>query len=251
MNFKNKIVVITGAGSGIGAACAYLFASKGATIVLADIDMIGLKETEKRLEKYSNLSQIVKTDVTIYSQVEALIEKSISDFGRVDVMVNSAGIMNTERVKTADHTFEDWDRVIRVNQTGTFYCMRAVLKKMILQGHGNIVNLASLAGIKASGNNLAYAASKYAVVGMTKSAALEYAFKNIRINAVCPSYTETPMLDKAIESQEGFDKKLLHYVPMKRFGTAEEVAQAVIWLASENTLYITGQTITLDGGLSL
>ena len=167
------------------------------------------------------------------------------------MVINNAGIMNQKRTPTADHDIDDWHRVISVNQTGVFYCLKVALGLMMKQGHGNIVNMASLAGLKASGFNLAYSASKFAVVGMTKSAAMEYAPHNIRINAVCPSYTQTPMLDAVVEKQPGIDKKLLKYVPMGRFAEADEIAEAVLWLASEKSKFITGETITLDGGLSL
>lgn len=251
MNFKNKVIVITGGGSGIGASCAKLFASLDATVIVSDLNLENAKSVTNNILPTENKPLAAKLDVTNYGQVQNLVKEISSKYGKIDVWINSAGIMNKQRLNTADHTFEDWDNVISVNQTGVFYCMKAALAQMTIQGYGNIVNLASLAGLKASGYNLAYSASKFAVVGMTKSAAMEYASKNIRINAVCPSYTQTPMLDEALASQPGFDKKLLRHVPMGRFGEANEIAQAVVWLASENTTFITGQTITLDGGLSL
>ena len=205
----------------------------------------------QKCNSYSEGNVAIKTDVTKYAEVEALISESVARFGKIDVMVNNAGVMNKLRAKTADHSFEDWENVIAINQTGLFHCMRACLRIMDTQGYGNIVNMASLAGLKASGYNLAYSASKFAVVGMTKSAAIEYGSKNIRINAVCPSYTQTPMLDTAVLAQPGMDEKLLKYVPMGRFGTVSEIAEAVTWLASDKTAFMTGQTITLDGGLSL
>jgi len=251
MEFKNKVVVITGAGSGIGAACAELFASKGASVVVSDINLTDAKAVVDICNSQDKNSIAIKTDVTDYTDVELLTSKTIEKYGKIDVMVNNAGVMNKVRAKTADHTFEDWNNVIAINQTGVFHCLRTSLKIMEKQGHGNIVNIASLAGLKASGYNLAYSASKFAVVGMTKSAAIEYGSKNIRINAVCPSYTQTPMLDAAVLTQPGIDQKLLKYVPMGRFGDVSEIAEAVTWLASEKSAFITGQTITLDGGLSL
>jgi len=146
---------------------------------------------------------------------------------------------------------EDWDNVIAVNQTGVFYCMKLALEKMMEQGSGSIVNIASLAGLKASGKNLSYSASKFAVVGMTKSAALEYGKDNIRINAICPGYTESALLDQLLNADPRAGDFLKSMVPMKRFGKAEEIAEAVVWLASDNTSFITGQTIVLDGGISL
>jgi len=140
---------------------------------------------------------------------------------------------------------------IAVNQTGVFYCMQAALKQMMKQGHGNIVNVASLAGLVASGNNLSYSASKFAVVGMTKSAALEYGRKNIRINAVCPGYTHSALLDQLLAAAPDMSEKLKRFIPMGRFGEANEIAEAICWLASDQSKFVTGQTITLDGGTSL
>lgn len=251
MEFKDKVVIITGAGSGIGASCAELFASKGAKVVLSDINLEHAQQIAQQCQIYGNENTAIKTDVTDYENVEHLISSCISIYGKLDILINNAGIMNKERVKTADHSISDWHNVVAINQTGVFHCMKASLGKMEAQGFGNIVNIASLAGLKASGYNLAYSASKFAVVGMTKSAAMEYGSKGIRINAVCPSYTQTPMLEEAVKTQPGMDQKLLKFTPMGRFGQPSEIAEAVIWLASDKTAFITGQTITLDGGLSL
>lgn len=251
MNLDGKVVVITGGGSGIGAASCLLFSQHGANVIVADIDVKSAQKTVAQIIAQKGIAQAVKMDVTDYANVENALDSIVTAYGKIDIMVNNAGIMNSQRAPTAQHTFEDWDRVIAINQTGVFYCLRAVLKHMMDQGSGSIVNIASLAGLKASGHNLAYSASKFAVVGMTKSAAMEYAPYDIRVNAVCPSYTQTPMLDSVVEKQPGIDKKLLRYVPMSRFAEAEEIAEAVIWIASDQTKFITGQTITIDGGLSL
>jgi len=251
MNLENKIVVITGAGSGIGAACARHFAKAKAKVILADINLEHAKSVADDLSSKHGVAYPVQMDVTRYTEVETILQKIAQAHGRIDIMINNAGVMNAERAPTAHHSLEDWDRVIAINQTGVFYCMKAVLSHMIKQGHGSIVNMASLAGLKASGNNLAYSASKFAVVGMTKSAAMEYAPYHIRVNAVCPSYTQTPMLEEVVEKQPGIDKKLLRYVPMGRFAEADEIADAVIWFSSDRAKFITGQTITIDGGLSL
>lgn len=251
MDLDKKVVIITGAGSGIGEACAILFAKSGSIVVIADIDIDKANSAASKISNKNGLAFPVKMDVTDFNEVEDVLQKVVDAHGQIDVMVNNAGIMNQLRAPTAEHTFDDWDKVIAINQTGVFYCLKASLKHMMNQGHGRIVNIASLAGLKASGHNLAYSASKFAVVGMTKSAAMEYASYNIRINAVCPSYTQTPMLDSVVERQPGIDKKLLRFVPMGRFAEADEIAEAVIWLASNSSKFITGQTITIDGGLSL
>lgn len=194
---------------------------------------------------------MITANVAKYEDVQRLISETVSQYERIDVLVNNAGIGPRQMARTAEYTLDDWDNVIAVNQTGVFYGMKLALQQMVKQEHGNIVNIASLAGLKASLNNLSYAASKFAVVGMTKSAALEYATKNIRINAVCPGYTESALLDKLLSARPDMDQRLKSVIPMKRYGVAEEIAEAVVWLASDTTKFITGQTITLDGGTSL
>lgn len=248
MSFKEKVIVITGAGSGIGAATVRFFAKKEAYVVLADISL------EKIVDIADSIPMecmIQKTDVSQYDQMQSLAGAVIKKYGKIDVWVNNAGIGPTQMLKTADHSLQDWERVIAVNQSGVFYGMKVALPAMLKQGSGNIVNVASLAGLKASGNNISYVASKFAVVGMTKAAALEYAKKNIRINAVCPGYTDTNMLRQLLEVKPEIEDKLKNHIPMGRFGKATEVATAIGWLASDQTQFMTGQTLSLDGGTSL
>ncbi|MDA7501678.1 glucose 1-dehydrogenase [Chitinophagales bacterium] len=250
-DFKDKVVVITGGGSGIGAATAKLFAKEKAKLAIVEINPQNGQAIAADLKALGAEFEIFKADVSNYKQVESVFQQVIERFGAVDVLVNNAGIGNKNPAKTADHTLEDWDNVIAVNQHGVFYCMKVVLHQMLKQGSGNIVNVASLAGLKASGRNLAYTASKFAVVGMTKSTALEYASKNIRVNCVCPGYTRTALFDTLLDADVDLHDKLLKYIPMRRYGQAEEIAEAIVWLASEKTSFVTGQAITLDGGLSL
>jgi NAD(P)-dependent dehydrogenase (short-subunit alcohol dehydrogenase family) len=251
MSLENKVVIITGAGSGIGAASAKLFASKKAKVIVSDINELNANMISSEIKAAGGEAEAILCNVTQFNQVESLIKQAIAKYGQIDVFVNNAGIGNKHFYKTAEHTVEDWDQVIAVNQTGVFYGMKLALQVMQKQGHGNIINVASLAGVKASGKNLAYSASKFAVVGMTKSAALEYASKNIRINAVCPGYTDSALLDRIKNEQPVMAEKLFRMIPMRRTGEANEIAQAITWLASEQSTFITGQTITLDGGLSL
>ncbi|WP_405396149.1 SDR family NAD(P)-dependent oxidoreductase [Maribacter sp. Asnod2-G09] len=251
MNLKDKVVIITGAGSGIGAAAAKLLGERNATIVVSDINLSNAEKVAAEIEKNGGIASAIKTDVTKFEEVESLIAQTVSKYDRVDVIVNNAGIGGKHQLKTAEHTHDDWHNVIAVNQTGVFYCMQAALKQMMKQGHGNIVNVASLAGLKASGNNLSYSASKFAVVGMTKSAALEYGSKNIRINAVCPGYTHSALLDQLLTVRPDMGDLLKRLVPMKRFGEANEIAEGICFLASDNSKFMTGQTLTLDGGTSL
>ena len=251
MEVKDKVVLITGAGAGIGAASAKLFAQQGATVVVSDIKLKKAQRTVDAITAEKGSAIAMQLNVIQHEEVATLIKNIVGKYGRLDVIVNNAGIGPRQTLKLADATLEDWDKVIAVNQTGVFYCMKYALQQMLTQGGGVIVNIASLAGLKASTNNISYAASKFAVVGMTKSAALEYAGKNIRINAICPGYTKTDLLDKLLAVRPDMDARLKSQIPMKRFGLVEEIAEAVVWLGSDNTKFITGQTIVLDGGTQL
>ncbi len=250
MEVKNKIVIVTGAGSGIGKATAIHFAKFGATVVVSDRQEAAAKEVVKIILEEGGKAISIPADVTSFEAVENLVAQTVKEFGRLDVIVNNAGI-GPNLLRTHQSTLKDWDKVIAVNQTGVFYCMKVALVQFLKQGGGNIVNIASLAGLKASPNNISYSASKFAVVGMTKSVAMEYATKNIRVNAVCPGYTVSALLTQLINAKPEMDAVLKSVIPMKRYGRAEEIADAVVWLASDNTQFMTGQTITLDGGTSL
>jgi NAD(P)-dependent dehydrogenase (short-subunit alcohol dehydrogenase family) len=251
MQVKDKVVIVTGAGSGIGRATAKHFAYHGAKVVVSDINLEKAKKVADEIVTNFGESLPIKANVADYEEVQNLIQHTVSAYGKLDVMVNNAGIGPKQLLKTAEYTLEDWDSVIAVNQTGVFYGMQLALQQMLKQGFGNIVNVASLAGLKASLNNISYSASKFAVVGMTKSAALEYAKTGIRINAVCPGYTESALLDRLLSAKPEMDAMLKSIIPMKRYGKAEEIADAIVWLASDQTKFVTGQTITLDGGTSL
>jgi len=251
MRLKDKVIIITGAGSGLGAATARLSGKEGAKVVLSDINLDGAQSVAKEITEAGGSALVIGANVAKYDEVENLINTTIEVYGRIDSIVNNAGIGPKNMVRTHEHTMEDWHNVIAVNQTGVFYCMKLAIEKMLATGGGSVVNIASLAGLKASGKNLSYSASKFAVVGMTKSAALEYASKNIRVNAVCPGYSKSALLDQLLSMRPDMDELLLRFVPMKRFGEATEIAEAVVWLASDETRFITGQTITLDGGASL
>ena len=239
-----KIVFITGVSRGIGLEIAKCFLNDGYFVIGTSRSNFNLGEALD-----SDHCLHIPLDVTDRDQVKNCMEQIKTQEKIPNVLINNAGI-------TKDQLFlrmkdEDWDRVIAVNQTGVFYCMKVALQQFLKQGYGNIVNIASLAGLKASPNNISYSASKFAVVGMTKSAAMEYATKNIRINAVCPGYTESALLDQLINAKPEMDAILKSVIPMKRYGKASEIADAIVWLASDQTKFMTGQTITLDGGTSL
>lgn len=250
MKVKNKVVIVTGAGSGIGKATALHFAKHHAIVVVSDINLESAEKVVDEIVTNKGEALPIKANVANFEDVENLIATTVDKFGQLDVIVNNAGI-GPHLLRTHESLLKDWDRVIAVNQTGVFYCMKVALNQFLKQGYGNIVNIASLAGLKASPNNISYSASKFAVVGMTKSAAMEYATKNIRVNAVCPGYTESALLNQLINAKPEIDAILKSVIPMKRYGKANEIADAVVWLASDNTKFITGQTITLDGGTSL
>ena len=251
MQVKDKVVIVTGGGNGIGAASAKLFAEHGAKVVVSDINLESATAIAAAITEAGGKAIPNKTNVAKYEEVQAMIKDTVSKFGQLDVLVNNAGLGPKKMTRTGDFELDDWDIVIKVNQTGVFYGMKYALQQMMEQGGGVIVNIASLAGLKASVNNISYAASKFAVVGMTKAAALEYASKNIRINAVCPGYTESALLDRLLAVRPDMEGILKGIIPMRRFGLPEEIAEAVVWLASDNTKFITGQTIVLDGGTQL
>lgn len=248
---SDKTVVITGAGSGIGRETALLFGRRGAFVVVSDVDGARAEDTAEQIRSADGRAEVVLCDVSDFRQVEDLVGKTVERRGRIDVMVNNAGIGPSKMRYTAEHTLDDWDRVIAVNQTGVFYGMKLALARMEAQGGGRIVNVASLAGLKASGKNLSYTASKFAVVGMTKAAALEYAARNIRINAVCPGYTHSALLDQLLSARPDMAGILRSVIPMKRFGEASEIAGAICWLALDAPDFITGHALVLDGGTSL
>ena len=243
MRFKNKVVIITGGNSGIGKAAAILFAKEGAKVMIADLseklgdDLVG------EIEVLGGEASFIRVNVTDLDDVERMIEQTISRLGGLDILVNSAGILGP-RIRTDKYPEEDFDKVINVNIKGLWNCMKGALKHFVLQRSGNIVNIASVAG------HIAYSASKHAVVGMTKTAGIEYAKHGIRINAVCPGFTQTPMLEGA-DSDDSYMEALQAATPMKRFGQPEEIASAILYLAADEASFITGQSVILDGGLIL
>ena len=249
MQFKNKSVVITGSGSGIGRSTAILFAEQGANVVVSDINKKGGQQTVELIKEKNVNAIFIKCNVAKYDEVENLMQKTVEHFGSIDVAVNNAGIGGTALRKTAHHSFDDWDNVIAVNQTGVFYCMKTELQQMEKQGSGCIINIASIAGVRGLPNNLSYVASKHAVVGMTKTAALEYARKNIRVNAICPVFTHSALFQKLLDSKEGLDQKLKMGIPMSRFGQPEEIGEAIMWLSSDKSKFITGHALPVDGGM--
>lgn len=247
MNINNEVAIITGAGSGIGRATAEEFASRGAIVIVSDLDIDKGQATTQAILQNGGQARFIKADVSSDHEVIELIENTISEHGHIDHMINNAGIdmgMSFFDQISDDH----WTKTIAINQTGVFYCMRAVLKVMMQQEKGSIVNVASAAGIRSAPRMGAYAASKHAVVGMTKTAAFEYGKYNIRVNAVCPTVIETPMGTKYLHKDEQLKQMMLRTVPMRRFGAAEEVAKTICWLSSTEASYLNGVALPVDGG---
>lgn len=251
MEFKDKTILITGSGSGIGRATALSFAKEGGIVIVSDINEEGGLETVELIERINGKAVFIKANVAEYSEVENLIRQIVRQYGKLDIAVNNAGIAGTP-ARTTEVSLETWDKVMAVNATGVFYCMRAEIQQMVKQNSGAIVNISSIAGLQGLPNNLPYVASKHAVVGMTKTAALEYSRKNIRINVVCPVFTVTPLFNPEMmeEISAGLSDKLKSGIPMKRFATPIEMANAILWLCSDKASFMTGVAMPVDGGLT-
>ena len=251
MEFKNKVALVTGAASGIGRAASIALAEQGAYVIAADLNAEGGKKTVEEIRKNGDLGKFIKTDVAEYYEVKSLIKEIKRKFGKLDIAINNAGIAGAN-ARTVDYPLAAWDKVMSVNASSVFYCMKEQIPVMMEQGGGVIVNTASIAGLRGLPNSLAYVASKHAVVGMTKTAAMEYARHNIRINAICPVFTLTPLFDPvAIEKvAKGIPDKLKANVPMKRFAKVEEQVDAIMWLCSDRASFVTGQALPIDGGLT-
>ncbi|MEM7128806.1 MAG: glucose 1-dehydrogenase [Chloroflexota bacterium] len=247
-SFPDKVVLITGGGSGIGRATALAFAQAGAKIVFSDQNVDGGAETVAQVESVGGQALFVQGDVTVPDDVKALVATTVEQHGRIDIALNNAGISGP-RVRMHEYDDQHFHDVIEVNVKGVWYCMKAEIEQMLEQGHGVIVNLASVAGLVGSANLSAYAASKHAVVGLTKTAALEYVRKGIRINAVCPGFTSTPMVTDNEHMQESFAEKIIKGVPARRLGKPEEIAAAILYLCSEEAAFVVGHTMVLDGGI--
>mgnify|MGYP000402571291 FL=1 len=243
--FRNKVVVVTGGSSGIGKATAISFAQKGAKVVV--VDWIENNETTSLLKKTGAKFLFIKCDVSKESEVKAMVEKTIETFGRLDYAFNNAGIEG-KSAPTQDCTEENWDKVIGINLKGIWLCMKYEIPEILKQGKGAIVNCASVAGLVGFAGLPAYVASKHAVVGLTKTAALENAKLGIRINAVCPGIIATPMMDRLIKNDKEAEKQFVGLEPVGRFGQPQEIANAVIWLCSDQASFVTGHAMAVDGG---
>lgn len=253
MNYslENKVALVTGAASGIGLATARAYGEAGASVVLADLNAEAVQAAAKDLIAKGYKAKAVICNAANLDEVEAMIRDTVATFGRLDIAFNNAGIQNV-LAEIADATVEDFDRVNSVNLRGVWGCMKYELQQMRKQGNGVIVNCSSIGGIVGGAERANYHAAKHGVLGLTKSAALEYAARNIRVNAVCPGLIWTPMAEQmaAFGQKEALDA-MAKSVPMQRHGQAEEIADVVLWLSSDASSYVTGQSISVDGGLTM
>jgi NAD(P)-dependent dehydrogenase (short-subunit alcohol dehydrogenase family) len=245
---ENKVALITGAGSGIGRASALAFAREGAKVVVADVSAEGGNETVRLVEEAGGKAMFVKTDVSKATEVEALIQKIVETYGRLDCAHNNAGIEGIVAL-TADYPEEMWDRVLRINLKGAFLSMKHEIPQMLKQGGGAIVNTASGLGIVGIQGLSAYVASKGGVVGLTRTAAVEYAPSGIRINALIPGVTRTPMMARQMgENAHLAEPQYISLHPIGRLGLPEEIAEAAVWLCSEHASFVVGHAMAIDGG---
>jgi NAD(P)-dependent dehydrogenase (short-subunit alcohol dehydrogenase family) len=243
---EEKVALVTGGASGIGRATALTFAREGAKLVIADMNEEGGQQTVHMLTEQGGEAIFVRTDVSKAVEVQALISTVVETYGRLDCAHNNAGISGGGRARTAEYAEDTWHQVIAVNLTGVWFCMKYEIPQMLSQGSGAIVNTASVAGLIGGRGLAAYVASKHGVVGLTKTAALEYAQQGIRVNCVCPGVIQTPMTERALSDPAL--KAQITARPIGRVGTPEEVAEAVVWLCSDAASFVTGHTMTVDGG---
>lgn len=245
---ENKIVFITGGLSGIGRACAIAAAKEGATIVIADMKSDESEKVMGEIKKENPKALFIECDVSNFTQVQVAIETTIATFNTLDIALNNAGILG-QSYKIADMTEEAWLKVIGVNLNGMFNCMKHELAQMAKQKSGVIVNMSSILGKVGFATSSHYVAAKHGVIGLTQTAALEYATEGIRVNAICPGFIDTPLLAEGeINDHKDVKEKLIDLHPMKRLGKAEEIANGFIFLASNDSSFVNGTSLEIDGG---
>ncbi|MCF2206416.1 MULTISPECIES: glucose 1-dehydrogenase [Halobacteriales] len=244
------VALVSGAASGIGRATAQRFAEEGASVVAADIDVEGGEETVSQIESEGGEATFVETDVTDESDLAAAVEAAVDTYGSLDFAFNNAGIEG-DQVSFSDQDNANWNRVLDINLNGVFFAMREEIPAMLESGGGAIVNTSSIAGILGFPNLSPYVASKHGVVGLTKTAAVEFSSDGLRVNAVLPGVIETPMVARSGEQDPEATEQTIAGIPASRLGQPEEIASAVVWLCSEDASYVTGQPLPVDGGYSI
>lgn len=251
MSFTKQIAFITGAGSGIGRATAVAFARQGVKVAVSDINETTGQETVDQIKQTGGNAFFIRCDVADPAQIETAINKTVDVFGRLDVAINNAGI-GGKFGKLLDQSKHDFDQMMAINVGSIFYGMQYQIRQMLAQENpgGRIVNVSSIAGVKGMPMGGPYSAAKHAVLGLTKTAALEYVRQGIRVNAVCPVFTHSGMVNDLIQAAPGMEEKMLRVIPMGRFGQPEEIAQAILWLCADENAFTTGQALQLDGGMT-
>jgi NAD(P)-dependent dehydrogenase (short-subunit alcohol dehydrogenase family) len=248
---EGKTALVTGGGSGIGRSTAIAFGAAGAKVVVADVDEAGGKETVAQIEAAQGTAMFVTADVSKASDVENMVNATVAAYGGLDCAFNNAGIQGALD-QTADCTEENWDRITGINLKGVWLCMKYEIAHMLKSGGGAIVNNSSNFGLVGSNGMPAYSAAKHGVIGLTKTAALEYAQSSIRVNAVCPGPVQTPLVDKILSAQpdlaDGIIASIKEREPIGRFGQPEEIATAVVWLCSPEASFVVGAILPVDGG---
>lgn len=245
---ENKIALVTGGGSGLGRATVRALAREGAKVLVADLNLESAHETVTMVAETGGEASAFAMDVTVATQVEAMVQTTVERYGRLDCAFNNAGIPGKVGTSVIDYEEEDWDRVIAVDLKGVWLGMKYELKQMLKQGSGVVVNTASIAGLVGLVGSSPYVASKHGVVGLTKTAALEFAQQNIRVNAVCPGVFRTPLVEKIIAELPEREELYLSAQPIGRMGRPEELAEAVVWLCSDAASFVTGHAFPVDGG---
>jgi NAD(P)-dependent dehydrogenase (short-subunit alcohol dehydrogenase family) len=244
-----KVALITGAGSGIGRASALAFAREGAKVVVADVIVEGGEETVRLIQQAGGEAVFMRADVSQAVEVEALVKKAVATYGRLDCAHNNAGIEGPGAT-TVEYAEAMWDRVIAVNLKGVWLCMKYEITEMLKHGGGAIVNTASTAGLVGYPRGSAYVASKHGVVGLTKTAVLEYAKSGVRVNAVCPGAIDTPMMGRITDHRPQRAARMAAAEPVGRMGQPGEIAEAVVWLCSDAASFVTGHAMAVDGALT-